>query len=120
MAGGSALQTAVRRGLSSLDSFRTSPWVIVVAVAVAGLFAVRRRLELGAALRAAAAAVVVAAVLGTALNDSGVAVAGAVLFPAWGAALALAQPRAKAGPAGPAGPAGTPAAAAAPAAALRL
>jgi hypothetical protein len=114
LAGGSMLETAIRRGLSSLDTFRTSPWVIVVVIAAAGLFAVRRRLALGPASRAAAGAVAVVAVLGTVLNDSGVAVAGAVVFVAWAAALALAQPGAGAGPGG------RPAAAATPVASARL
>src|SRR5581483_3642142 len=117
LAGGSMLQTAVRRGLSSLDSFWTSPWVVVVAIAAAGLFAVRRRLELGPAQQAAAVALAVAAVLGTALNDSGVAVAGQVLFVVWGAALGLAQPGTGTGSAGGAG---APAAGAAPVAPTRL
>jgi hypothetical protein len=38
------------------------------------------------------AAIGVAAVIGAAANDSGVAVAGAILFVAWGVGLALAQP----------------------------
>jgi hypothetical protein len=102
VAGGSMLQTAVRRGLSSLHSFVTSPWVIVALLAGAGLVAVRRRLDANPALRAAGAALAVAAVLGSALNDSGVAVGGAVLFVAWGAALALAQPGDGGGETGPA------------------
>jgi hypothetical protein len=114
LAGGSLLQTAVRRELSAVDSFRTSPWVLVAVIAAAGLVAVRRRLDLGPAQRAAACAVAVASVLGTVLNDSGVAVAGAVLFVAWGAALGLAQPGAVPGPDG------TPAAEALPAPSARL
>ena len=118
LVGGSLLQTVVRRGLSSLESFRTSPWVFVVVIAAAGLFGVRRRLDLGPAPRAAGRALAVAAVLGTVLNDSGVAVAGAVLFVAWGCALALAQPDSGAG--ARAGRAGTAAATASPLPSARL
>jgi len=120
LVGGSLLQTVVRRGLSSLDSFRTSPWVFVVVIAAAGLVAVRRRLDLGPAPRAAARALAVAAVLGAVLNDSGVAVAGAVLFVAWGCGLALAQPDSGAGNGAGAGRAGTAAATASPVPSARL
>jgi hypothetical protein len=92
LTGGSPAQTLLRRGLSALGSFRSSPWLFVAVVAVVGLVALRRRLPTGAALRAGAAATGVAAVIGTVANDSGVAVGGAILFVAWAAALALAQP----------------------------
>jgi hypothetical protein len=57
-----------------------------------GLAAVWGRVPTGMALRAGMAAIGVAAVIGAAANDSGVAVAGAILFVAWGVGLALAQP----------------------------
>ena len=104
LAGGSVLPTAVRRGLTALDSFKTSPWVLVAAVAVAGLVAARHRVVTGPAVRAAFLGMVVAAWVGAAVNDSGVAVAGPVLFVAWAMALGLAQPRAAAAPAGTAVP----------------
>jgi hypothetical protein len=94
LTGGSATatQTFLRRELTALHSFRTSQWVIVAAVALFGLAVVRGRVHRGIALRAGLAAIGVAAVIGAAANDSGVAVAGAILFVAWGVGLALAQP----------------------------
>ena len=89
---GTATQTFFRRELTALNSFRTSQWVIVAAVALFGLAVVWGRVPTGTALRAGMAAIGVAAVIGAAANDSGVAVAGAILFVAWGVGLALARP----------------------------
>jgi len=76
----------------ALDSLRTSGWVIVIVVVVVGLVVARHRLPTGAAARAGLRAIAVAAIAGTVLNDSGVAVAGPVLFVSWAVALALLQP----------------------------
>jgi hypothetical protein len=90
--GGSARQTIVRRELAALDSLWTSGWVIVIVVVVVGLVVARHRLPTGPAARAGLRAIAVAAIAGTVLNDSGVAVAGPVLFVSWAVALALLQP----------------------------
>jgi hypothetical protein len=90
--GGSARQTIVRRELMAVDSLRTSGWVIVIVVVVIGLVVARHRLPTGSAARAGLRAIAIAAVVGTVLNDSGVAVAGPALFVTWAVALALLQP----------------------------
>ncbi len=92
LSGGSAREAIVRRELMALDSLRTSGWVIVIVVVVVGLVVARHRLPTGAAARAGLRAIAVAAIAGTVLNDSGVAVAGPVLFVSWAVALALLQP----------------------------
>jgi hypothetical protein len=104
LTGGSLLQTVLRRSLTALDSLRTSPWLLVAVAAVIGVAAARHRIPPDAAPRAGAAAMGVAALLGTALNDSGVAVGGAVLFVAWAVALALAPPQPWPRPSGPGRP----------------
>jgi hypothetical protein len=92
LTGGSAGQTIVRRELTALESIGTSAWVIIVVVVVIGLVVARHRLPTGPAARAGLRGIAVAAIAGTVLNDSGVAVAGPVLFVTWAVALALLQP----------------------------
>lgn len=90
LAGGNGGSTFVRRELAALHSFYQSPWVVVVLVALVGLYLLRDRLP----LRRALVALAVGAFLGTFLNDSGVAVAGAMAAVAWPAYALLSAPAA--------------------------
>jgi len=66
----------------------TNPFGLVIVVGLVGLALARPRIR-GRALRAAAWSVVVAAVVGSLLNDSGIVVAAAVAAVAWPALLVL-------------------------------
>jgi hypothetical protein len=81
-----------RRQFAMLRSFRDSPWASVAAISVVCLATIRRTLWADMAGRAALVAVGAAAVLGTILNDSGVAVGGAVLAMAWPALASVGSP----------------------------
>ena len=94
---GDAIQTIVRRFLAAVGSFRFSPWVAVAVLAVAVILVGRRRLPAAPAARAGLVALSVAAILGAILNDSGVAVTGAVLAVGWPASLALTSDAAEVG-----------------------
>jgi hypothetical protein len=72
--------------------------VAVVVIAIAMFVAGRERLPAARAARGGLVALAVAATLGAILNDSGVAVSGAVLAAGWPAYLALSND-ARGGPA---------------------
>jgi hypothetical protein len=98
LSSGDAFQTLLRRLLAAVGSFRSSPWVAVVVIAIAMFVAGRERLPAARAARGGLVALAVAATLGAILNDSGVAVSGAVLAAGWPAYLALSND-ARGGPA---------------------
>jgi hypothetical protein len=81
--------TAVRRELGALHSFQGNPFLGVVVVAGLGLWLERRALRASRPLWVALGALTVGAALGTFLNDSGVAVAGAMAAVAWPAYAVL-------------------------------
>jgi hypothetical protein len=92
LSGGGFGGTALRRELSALGSFRSSPYRDLLAVAALGLWLNRRRLPPGRAVRVGLGALAIVAVLGTFLNDSGVAVGGAMAAIAWPACALLLEP----------------------------
>jgi MFS family permease len=86
---GEAIETFVRREINSLKTFRESPWLAVLLVALVGLYVVRDELPSSRPMRVMLAALGAGALLGTFLNDSGVAVAGSMAAVAWPAYLVL-------------------------------
>jgi len=90
-AGGQGLgDDVVRKGSRALKTVK-APLANIVWIAVAALALTRFTPGARAALRFAAWAVVVAAVLGSLVNDSGVNVAAAVLAVAWPAGVLVAS-----------------------------
>jgi hypothetical protein len=89
--GGSSLtDTVVRKGERALNTI-TTPMANIVVVGVAVVAAARPRLKDRPALQAGAWALVIGAVLGSALNDSGLQVAAGVVAVAWPSYLAVAS-----------------------------
>lgn len=89
--GGDLAGTVARKGGKALATV-SSPLALVILVGAAALARARRRLAGRSALQATGWAMVVAGVLGSALNDSGLMVGAAVMAVAWPAFMALASP----------------------------
>jgi hypothetical protein len=81
--------TIIRRELAALQSFQRSTWCVVLLVALVGLAVMWDQLPRTRPLQITLAAIGVAALLGTFVNDSGVAVAGGMATVAWPAHLLL-------------------------------
>jgi hypothetical protein len=89
LANGDLLSAIVRRELSALQSFQDSTWCVVLLVVLVGLAVVWEQLPRTRPLRVMLGAIALAAFLGTVLNDSGVAVAGAMAAVTWPAHVLL-------------------------------
>ena len=75
--------TTILRKLNEAVGNATSPFVLVGAVGVAAIVLMRRRVGEQATIRTAGWALVVAAVAGSLLNDSGLVVGAAVVAVSW-------------------------------------
>lgn len=93
---GHVVDTILRREKAMVQSFSSSPWTVVACIAIVGLATVPRHVRREPVVRVALPALGLAIVLGTVLNDSGVAVAGATLAIAWPAIAAATWPPAAA------------------------
>lgn len=91
VAGDSVVDLAVRKGTRAVRSV-TNPMALIVVIGAIALAAVRRRGVWRPALQAAGWALLVAAVAGSLLNDSGVIVGAAVVAVTWPAMLAVLGP----------------------------
>ncbi|MGI8777964.1 MAG: hypothetical protein ACR2LJ_11440 [Acidimicrobiales bacterium] len=95
---GTLIDEIVRKGNRALETV-TSPLSLVVAIGVGAVVAVRPRLGARPALAAMTWALVVAGVIGSVVNDSGLLVGAAVTAVAWPALVAVAGT--DLGPSGP-------------------
>jgi hypothetical protein len=86
---GDLIPTIVRRELNALETFQTSTWCVVLLVVLVGVSVMWHQLPTSRPSRIMLAAIGVAALLGTVVNDSGVAVAGAMAAVAWPAHVLL-------------------------------
>ena len=91
VAGDSVVDLAARKGARAVRSV-TNPMALIVVIGAVATAAVRRRTVWSPALQAAGCALLVAAVAGSVLNDSGVIVGAAVVALAWPAMLAVVGP----------------------------
>ncbi|MCU1374143.1 MAG: rane protein of unknown function [Actinomycetia bacterium] len=89
LSGGSLAGTVLRREINALHSFGGNPFLAVLALALLGAWLQRDRLPSSRPLRVGLWALALVALLGTFVNDSGVAVGGAVAAMAWPAYLLL-------------------------------
>jgi hypothetical protein len=92
LSGGDLVGTTLRRLDSALASFRGSTFFGLAVAALLGLWFGRDRLPRSRPLRVGLATLGTVALLGTVLNDSGVAVAGAVAAVGWPAYVLLFVP----------------------------
>jgi hypothetical protein len=86
---GTILPTMIRRESGALRSFHSSPYVWVALVGAIGLWLLRSYITSSALTRSGFLALAALGVVGTLVNDSGVAVAAAVTAVAWPAGLLL-------------------------------
>ena len=91
VAGDSVVDLAVRKGARAVRSV-TNPMALIVVIGAVATATVRRRTAWQPALVAAGWALLVAAVAGSVLNDSGAIVGAAVVAVAWPALIAVTEP----------------------------